>query len=116
MLRRKEKFQVKYNFKKIDTLIAKHVFDMNWEWCDTIDGPSAPVDSITSLFPPYSTDIAAAWEVLVELGNCANVIARGSMTIVDIFKDGVRYEAKADTVALAICLAALKVKGIEVSE
>lgn len=107
---------MKYNFKKIDTLIAKHVFDMNWEWCDTIDGPSAPVDSITSLFPPYSTDIAAAWEVLAEFERALVSLACGSMTIVDIFKDGVRYEAKADTVALAICLAALKVKGIEVSE
>jgi hypothetical protein len=66
------------------------------------------------IFPPYSTSIDAAWEVVESLGSSVEVlkIRRDKGRWAAAFGD--RPAALATTAALAICLAALRVRGIEV--
>ena len=70
--------------------------------------------------PPrhYSTDIAAAWEVVETFAGKVYVgMARGKYSgdWKAVIGDRVRpsYEIEAETAPLAICLAALKAKGID---
>ena len=70
--------------------------------------------------PPryYSTNIAAAWKVVKSFTGKAYVgMARGKYSgdWKAVIGDGYKtYEIEAETVSLAICLAALKAKGIDV--
>lgn len=72
--------------------------------------------------PPYSSDIAAAWEVVeklktlgwnIALTNCCDAYA---VWISKVWIDDLVLESdvKAPTAPLAICLAALKACGVEV--
>jgi hypothetical protein len=116
------------DLRKIDALVAEHVFHKVLAFMSEHDvEPSVVIDQATAHFdviPEYSSDIAAAWEVVeelalenraVEVGNghsnwwwCniarAETDSRG-LTVYDL--------TKADTAPLAICLAALKSRGIE---
>jgi hypothetical protein len=105
------------NHRNIDALVAEHVMgwwlakDEDGEWC-FMDG----ADFVCFNFdvPHYSTDIAAAWEVVEKMGHVGlnwddttNSPARWQC----IMERGEYY---ADTAPMAICLAALKAKGVDV--
>ncbi len=88
-------------------------------WVGTTTGFTSG-DEPVWLPKPYSTDIAAAWEVVGKFAgsNCTE-------TPIEIFgnEDGTWdvvlcgfHEAHADTVQLAICLAALKAVGCSLEE
>ena len=128
------------NLRDIDAKIAEHVMDLSdpqirtkyfcWvgllETCD--DAPTPPhtdlYDAGYELVPHYSTDIAAAWQVVEKLrteGFDFFIETRGSRSpcSVEVFRTGKTSsefdtgEIFADTVPLAICKAALKARGIE---
>jgi hypothetical protein len=76
-----------------------------------LDWDSATIQEIR-LFPPYSSDLMAAWEVVERLGSASRQT--------EIRRQGDAWraafsgtEAFAATPALAICLAALRSKGID---
>jgi hypothetical protein len=122
------------NLRKIDALIFKNIFDK-----PVCDKPmSADLPDKCSLFhvaehfapdepliPHYSTDISAAWEVVEKLGdvklkrslyNCTTDKENKWEAFCTVHDEYglMGYGAMADTAALAICLLALKAKGIEV--
>lgn len=101
--------------RKIDTLVAEHV--MSLELRDGLVDMSEELNSKGCWREPkpYSTDIAAAWEVLekylaegndIELMYCKEY-GCWNACLVDIAAEN------GDTAPLAICLAALKAKGID---
>jgi len=127
--------------REIDALIAEHVmgwkqvetgpYSYQWEddlgqyWDITEKGP----------FPHYSTDIAAAWEVYMKIFNVhktkhnnGDILIVGVNPYVNYRIQRTKYPfitgymnydcidiySEADTPAMAICLAALKSKGVEV--
>jgi hypothetical protein len=102
--------------RELDALVAEKVFSF------TLASHSAeedlwvhePNDILSWPLPTYSTDIAAAWEVVEKFGEGSN------FTLIEAFpgqwactigtvKQGKMYP----TVPLAICHAALKVVGVE---
>ena len=86
----------------IDALIAEKVMGID-------------IHRLTKGIPHYSTDIAAAWEV-VEKEKLFSQWMLGTLQkewqVVMPWADGIQLIAKADTAPRAICLAALKAKGI----
>ncbi len=112
--------------RRIDALVAEHVMG----WTNNRDDPTKSgmwgindwLDETTPVlmpdFPSYSTDIAAAWEVLEEL--IPKYLL--SLSWVDGWEvshyeanEQVTYHLAEDASApLAICLAALKAKGVSV--
>jgi hypothetical protein len=111
--------------RKLDALVAEHVFghilaymsEQDVELCIVVDQATATFDVI----PHYSSDIAAAWEVVAVLrgGLDFHLSAtfrgstdehwRAAFTPIHV---GDGWHAVGDTAPLAICLAALKVRGI----
>lgn len=55
--------------------------------------------------PNYSTDIAAAWEVVEKLAKPLKVVWTGKVWVCAVFEE--EYSHEADTAPLAICRAAL---------
>lgn len=101
--------------RELDALIAEKV--MGWTWKE-VEGeqylyPPRPGDVN---IPHYSTDIAAAWQVvekLAELGMLTSVCwgrsgNHGIIASVDILEGGFNKPIAAHTAPLAICLAALE--------
>lgn len=95
--------------REIDALVADHVMGLSGPWGATFLGGKP--------LPHYSTDIAAAWEVVEKVGDiklegyrCVDGCFRWCVTTFDL--DDI--EIRADTAPMAICLAALKAKGVEV--
>ncbi len=72
----------------------------------------------TCLFtaPAYSTDIAAAWQVVDKLHALSFYLEVGSAGWMARFANISATEASAATAPLAICLAALKAVGVTVPE
>jgi len=114
----------KLNLREIDALVAEHVLEIPVE-DHGFSRFTVKVGSSKLAVPPYSTDIAAAWDVvekLQESGFCFFIETRGKLSqcSVEVFLTGKPSavfdtgEVFADTVPMAICLAALKAKGIEV--
>lgn len=111
------------DLRKIDALVAEHV--MGWTFMPAQNGfceepgwltPYGKWLSLTSV-PSYSKEIAVAWDVAEELNMTVHCVKYSNARlwhatdyIGNFFKDG-RY-ASADTAPLAICLAALRIKGI----
>jgi hypothetical protein len=118
--------------RDIDALVAEHVMGWtnNWDnpgrggmwgimdWIEKDDGTRTPVRAAD--FPSYSGDIESSWEVVEKLAN------DGYQVTVSVYKDGCHvdcgiprpgtWEPKrsfAKTVPMAICLAALRAKGVE---
>lgn len=61
------------------------------------------------LVPRYSTDIAAAWEVVEKFRDYDwKLYSHGEGETMVIYKDGTHYEGDASTAPLAICRAAIK--------
>lgn len=109
--------------RKIDVLIAEHV--MGLEVCES--PPVAPcyvdygvgVDGVDGWLPHYSTNIAAAWEVVERFHSAGirvdtGLDGKGNRYRVRIITRNITQRAK--TAPMAICLAALKAKGIEVED
>ena len=97
--------------REIDSLVAEHVMglrvNLDCETPEVDDNHGCVYD-----MPEYSTDIAAAWEVVERLNieglhACIRVLHRPSCR----FKSDTVW---ADTTPKAICLAALKAKGIDI--
>ena len=73
-------------------------------------------------YPPYSTQIASAWEVVEKMRNAGFWLCLDSMVNLQadhvfrcIFRDGgIMHGGEEKTAPHAICLAALKAKGVEV--
>jgi hypothetical protein len=66
--------------------------------------------------PCYSTDIAAAWEVVEHLRQAykiVDVLLTKSYASCKLYDDETFISVDADTASLAICLAALKTVGVE---
>lgn len=114
------------DLRKLDTLVAEKV--MGWNQLEhmglkrIIWKPGYSDDVAWFNDPPrYSTDIAAAWEVFEasEKEWRMDIISRDSDNrdgwIVGSY-DPDRVISKGRTAPLAICLAALKAKGVDVSE
>ena len=109
------------NLREIDKIVAQHVMEL-----DDVRFDEPPLksgyqalrfgdrDSGYLHVPHYSTDIAAAWQVVEKL-LCCDVIYRGNNDVTSrVWQDGHCYIASAAIAPMSICLAALKAKGIEV--
>jgi len=118
------------DLKAIDALIAEHI--MGLEVCAYYGFGGAPNDELVTVcrssypnngyfkLPSYSTDIKIAWEIIEKLDYLWFEVGRENCC-------GVRYDCviynnpeledkvivTKSTASLAICLAALKIKGIE---
>ena len=94
--------------RKIDRLIAQHIMSNEILWGDTI--------------PHYSTDIAKAWEVVEEMNPEYNFFIRmlHRPAVRVIRKEYMGHENTStifdESAPMAICLAALKAKGVEVDD
>lgn len=109
--------------REIDALVAEKVMGL-WGFCKC-DGeigftrhPTRDrfecIDCGGWLGENYSTDIAAAWEVVEKLSTWPWCFTRSGETFkFDLGYEGERYYAVAETPAMAICLAALKAKGVD---
>lgn len=102
--------------REIDALISDHIFGIKCSWV-TIEGVTF-LQANRNTVPFYSTDIAAAWQVMGKMQEfapdvCALILDGGSYVI----GEGSAFEfdvyAEADTAPMAICLAALKATGIK---
>jgi hypothetical protein len=103
--------------KEMDALIAQDL--MGWIYYDGWNHPLA--NEVQGELPSYSTDIAAAWEVVKKIGEnkhrqwylCTNFSAEfGNQIYAEIFERMDESEfticsATAETAPLAICRAAL---------
>jgi hypothetical protein len=116
--------------RELDAIVAEKV--MGWSYTrfmNNVHRVSArhPVWQEFIVVPRYSTDLAAAWQVVEKLAtgyrnvlieNTAELLGKrrywvdikehGDLGMIDIAK------ANADTAPLAICLAALKAVGVEI--
>jgi len=110
------------DLRKLDALVAEKVmgeklFDSTIPAKDEL-GRFVDRGIFPQTVPNYSTEIAAAWEV-VEACKSLHIISRNNDEpndwIIGAY-DPDRVLAKTSTAPLAICLAALKSKGIDVSE
>lgn len=116
--------------RKIDALVAEHVMGFKIEG-DRIKDKGV-YDECGNWYPTYvphySTNIAAAWEVWDELHSIACekyqsdraeiILGYGRYFDISIkcLKESQILCMEADTASLAICLAALKAKGVEVEK
>lgn len=104
--------------RELDALVAEKVFGWEVDWAvptyPTVDMKRISDDPVavglrTGSIPPYSTDIAAAWQVgesLSAKGHWFEIRRRPDGGYWAAFGEGM--SAEADTAPLAICLAALK--------
>ena len=90
---------------ELDALVAEKVMGL-------VKGSFGWINSDTAIpiaLPLYSTDIAAAWEVVERFKDWDwKLYSHGEGESFVIYKDGTHYEATAPTAPLAICRAALK--------
>ena len=127
------------NLRKIDALVAEHIFEepVYWPdgknshpWQNTYNKRRTDTTGI-EVVPPYSSDISAAWEVLEKLRFIqpeGTNNGSGSWVLSPLMEGGydmyykhtsmADYESTfcdtyADSAPLAICLAALRTKGVE---
>lgn len=119
------------NNRDVDRLVAEHVMgheissgkDSYYkEYAYIINGPV--LDDI----PKYSTDIAAAWEVVEKISPQILDSKPWTQCFITTIRDGIHCSFKnlysgeilgdaiETTAPLAICLAALKAKGIEIND
>lgn len=109
---------------ELDALIAEKVMgpDFACDNCGELLGCGCLITEIGSGLPPYSTDISAAWEVVDKMIENPEPQRHGIVRI-EVNIEQYRYQAwfgphhknticLADTAPHAICLAALKAKGV----
>lgn len=117
--------------RKIDALIAEHVMGYTSEWhrgylgpehgCNSYTTPCGTISMPIEGLPCYSTDIKAAWEVLEKLDleewnwtiypRCHN--QECPSVVLHKFHHSFHIQ---DQIPMAICLAALKAKEVEVPD
>lgn len=113
--------------RSIDALVAEHV--MGWENVQAFPIKKPGADWFgyrgkqpAELIPSYSTDIKAAWEVVdwflsYQMQFTLDFDDEWYVDLICSTDDGERgIEIYAETAPMAICLAALKSKGIEYEE
>ncbi len=107
--------------RELDALVAEHVMGKQTEWLEGDDDwftvRTRNGGKFYSELAAYSTDIAAAWEVVEKLtenlGTCVNIDVLHATTCVDIEIDRAKVrKAVEETTPRAICLAALRTKGV----
>ena len=106
--------------REIDALIAEKVMGIDVHTKEEKGWETVYIDKKdwTSI-KKYSTDIAAAWEVVEELIKDGIFLMSGDKSTVHVYfgRNGPNCnKTGADTAFLAICLAALKAKGVDVEE
>lgn len=119
--------------RELDALVAEKVMGLivpEWgeetpcpycgsemRYCGTRSRCSTCQEWRHSRYKEYSTDIAAAWEVVEQFAGKAYIGMARSTHFQDwkvVISDRYRtYEVEAETIPLAICLAALRAKGIK---
>jgi hypothetical protein len=119
------------NLRKIDALVAEHVMGWVVYFSDGefVEKDGTPIhdwrgregeSSYRDFVPPYSTDIAAAWEVVKKLEDYDPMIFQYGVPDTPKgwlwFCDFEGTSATHENVATAICLAALQAKGIKIEE
>lgn len=87
--------------RELDALVAEKVMGIGKLEFDAYYGPQHR----------YSTDIAAAWEVVEKLAKPLKVVWTGKVWVCEVFGEPCSQEA--GTAPLAICRAALKVMDME---
>lgn len=104
----KQVHEAKMKQRRLDAKVAEHIFGNKfYSW----EGKAWPID-----LPHYSTDIAAAWDVAIVMQKEGFYVAVGPYwaEIGDHgTTDAPKSEALASHASMAICLAALKAKGVE---
>lgn len=85
--------------RELDALIAEKIMGQDYS-LNSLEGSLVLKDP-----PHYSTNIAAAWEVVEKLGPDWDLISMEQGWIASV---GSSERARAETAPLAICLAALK--------
>jgi hypothetical protein len=113
--------------RKLDALVAEAVMGI-YPLKDPFGGTRWPCsdhqrlgDGFSTDPPPYSTDIAAAWEVVDKFPivgvNKIQDNKRGLQYRECIIRNtnGIKFHSTASTAPLAICLAALEAVGMEVT-
>ncbi len=104
-----------YDLRKIDALVAEHVMGKKLR-ADGLFDYSVEQNSKShhSEPMPYSSDFAAAWEALEAFESWSmKYDPDEKLVTVCLMYDESRHYDQAATAPLAICLAALKTKGIE---
>jgi Phage ABA sandwich domain len=104
----------------LDLLIAQRVMGIKTEIGEEVEAihtiPHFGRVTYGYLPLPYSTDIAAAWEVVekMKVGIKINGSVKGKFQVLLINESGTdTFEGFSNTVPHAICLAALKAVGVE---
>jgi hypothetical protein len=105
--------------REMDALIAKNIFEWTIvktkrnNWFELQSGLWKPDDGATD-FPHYSTDIAAAWQVIEKMRGEESGMRVYRIESMSYWQFGFRGApwAEADTAPLAICRAALKTVGV----
>jgi len=110
------------DLRKIDALIAEHVMDRDVEWRYITEqhNDEEPIKWSVPMLdgwecPHYSTDISAAWEVVEKYKEYFCVSRVGDKKWMAVLTGDEWDEVKAGSAPLVICLAALKVEGIDAS-
>ena len=119
------------SLRELDKLVAEKIFG----WCDFWENTSSIGYHYLMGYPPqeqamgidaerqevwnYSTDIAAAWSIIEKLysANVSKLSNGAEFEAYLVTTDGkanIDGHAKAKTIEVALCLAALRAKGIEV--
>ena len=119
--------------RELDALVAEKVFNIKVVKLNIVGEDISFIDKTKDelgieayrQIPCYSTDISAAWEITTKFDqvNVSTNSGAGAHCVVWIVgytkdEDGVpdmfTYDACADTAPKAICLAALKAKGVDI--
>lgn len=111
------------DLRKIDALVAEHVMGIAPEKYERSTGcPTCGYDGQYEYAERYSEDIAAAWEVVTcgkwtwSVQEMADGGGRRISCYFENEDDGIWETGYGPTAPLAICIAALKAKNIDVSE
>ena len=103
--------------REIDSLVHKHVMGKDLLRPSTFVSPD-PTGFVPNKIPHYSTDIAAAWEVVEkrELNTAITVDNLGTGSVrCDVYVNGeLMASVYHDTAPMAICRAVLEAKGVMV--
>lgn len=102
--------------KQLDALIRRHIFDMSDNYRDSHSCCCGRTETckVCVWEWPYSTSISAAWEVVEKMEMYVKIeyMLGRKVYLVEIGPEYV--QSIASTAPHAICLAALKAKGIEI--
>jgi hypothetical protein len=111
--------------RELDALVGTKIMGYEYNHTSGVDCPTCGYDGLydtDKTYPGYSTDIAAAWEVVEKLDSLEDFEFRMESDQGELIKwhvefhklsDGQCFPASEHSAALAICLAALKALEVE---